>query len=96
MVVSRADLVEKVKAAVKEKDVISNAATERYVNAVFDTIKAEVAAGNEVIIKNFGTFKTVNRAERTARNPRTGETITVPATKTPKFTAGAGFKAAVK
>jgi DNA-binding protein HU-beta len=43
----------------------------------------------------FGTFKSTKRAARTGKNPKTGETIKIPATTVPKFTAGAGFKLAV-
>lgn len=94
-VVNKTDLIEKVKASVPNKDVVSNASLKRIVDAVFDSIKGEVVAGNEVLIKNFGTFKTVDRAEREARNIKTGELIKVPAHKSVKFSAGSDFKKSV-
>ena len=94
-VVNKADLVEKVKAGVKDKDVVSGASLQRIVDAVINGIKDEVIAGNEVIIKNFGTFKAVDKSAREARNPKTGEIVKVPARKGVKFSAGTGFKNAV-
>ncbi len=66
------------------------------VDAVFDTIKALVAAGETVTVKGFGTFKTIDKAEKTARNPRTGETITVPARRAVRFKPSPDFKDGVK
>lgn len=60
---------------------------------VFEIIKSEVAAGNEVVIKKFGTFRLLDKAERKGRNPRTGEEITIPACKMPHFRASGAFKA---
>lgn len=92
---NRAELVDAVIASAKETDVVSKAQAERMVVAVFDTIKATVASGDEVAIANFGTFKSVSKKETTARNPQTGETIKVPAKTAPKFVPGKGFKDAV-
>ena len=66
--------------------------TANILNTAFEIIKAEIAAGNEVRIHNFGTFKISERAEREGRNPRTGETINIPAHKFPKFTPSKYFK----
>ncbi|MGU9962247.1 MAG: HU family DNA-binding protein, partial [Candidatus Puniceispirillales bacterium WSBS_2018_MAG_OTU23] len=52
-------------------------------------------SGNDVRIVGFGTFSVSNRAATTGRNPRTGESIAIPASKQPKFKAGAPLKAAV-
>jgi DNA-binding protein HU-beta len=65
------------------------------VNAVLDTIQKTVAEGDKVAITGFGVFEKSERAARTARNPATGATINVPASKVPKFRAGADFKALV-
>ena len=65
------------------------------VNEVFDTIKNTLVAGEKVAIAGFGSFEVVERAARTARNPRTGEEIAVPASKAPKFKAGKALKDAV-
>jgi DNA-binding protein HU-beta len=70
------------------------------VDALFDTDKGIIAKslrkGNRVQITGFGTFETKKRKARTGRNPRTGETIKIAATKTPGFRAGKGLKDAVK
>ena len=58
-------------------------------------IMESVGKGDAVSLIGFGTFSQGERAERMARNPRTGEAIKIPATKTVKFTAGKGFKDAV-
>ena len=55
-----------------------------------------LARGGEVAIIGFGTFKTSDRAERMGRNPQTGEAITIPASRAPKFSAGKALKDAVK
>ena len=51
-----------------------------------------LAAGDKIQIAGFGTFEVRERAAKTARNPRTGETIDVPACKVPAFKAGKGLK----
>lgn len=58
----------------------------------FETIKAEVASGNKVDIAGFGSFQLVERAPRSSRNPKTGETIQVPAKKAVKFKVSQTFK----
>lgn len=60
--------------------------------AVVDTIIREVAKGGSVGITGFGTFEKVDRAARTGRNPRTGETVRIRKTSVPKFRAGTQFK----
>jgi DNA-binding protein HU-beta len=64
-------------------------------NAAILAIVSTVAKGGQVTLVGFGTFKSVRRAARKARNPRTGESIKVPAVTVPKFTVGATFKTAV-
>jgi len=54
-----------------------------------------LAAGDRVQLVGFGTFKVTERAEREGRNPQTGAVITIPATKTPSFSAGAELKKSV-
>ena len=54
-----------------------------------------LANGEEVTLVGFGTFKVSERAERTGRNPQTGEAITIPAHKIPTFKAGKALKEAV-
>lgn len=66
------------------------------VKALFDTIVSTVASGEEVSIHGFGSFLAVDKEARTARNPKTGEAVNVPAHKAPKFKVSSAFKAAVK
>lgn len=89
---NKTELIEKVAANVKEGDFASKAAAERAVNAVFESIKDAVAAGDSVQLIGFGTFECVERAERTGRNPQTGESLVTPAHKAVKFKAGKAFK----
>ena len=62
------------------------------VDEVFDTIKNTLASGEKVAIAGFGSFDVVERAERQGRNPKTGETITIGASKSPKFKASKALK----
>jgi len=66
------------------------------VEAVLAGITSTLAGGGSVSLVGFGTFSVTDRAARTARNPRTGEAINVPASKAPKFKAGKALKDAVK
>ena len=75
---------------------LSDHKTEKVINALFDTIKQQLADGGEVSIVGFGVFHVSERAERQGRNPKTGETLTIPATKKPGFRAGKPLKEAVK
>jgi len=65
------------------------------VDAVFDSISKSLSGGQSVSLVGFGTFSVSDRAARTGRNPRTGETINIAATRVPKFKAGKGLKDAV-
>ena len=67
----------------------------RALEAVLSTIVKTVAKKEDVQLIGFGTFKASKRAARTGQNPRTGEKLKIAAATVPKFTAGAGFKAAV-
>ena len=71
----------------------------RAVDALFGAsgvIAGALSRGQRVQITGFGTFETKHRKERTGRNPRTGQTIRITATKTPGFRAGKGLKDAVR
>src|SRR4051812_22010707 len=70
-------------------------AAEHAVDAVFDTILRAVAQGEKVALSGFGVFEKVDRAARTGRNPRTGETVKVKKTSVPKFRPGTQFKGVV-
>jgi DNA-binding protein HU-beta len=67
----------------------------RAVDEVFDIITKVLKSGDEVRLVGFGTFNVTSRAATQGRNPRTGETIQIPASKQPKFRAGKGLKDAV-
>ncbi len=66
------------------------------VEAVLDTIVNTLKSGGEVNFTGFGKFSVNERGPRQGVNPRTGERITIPGGKVPKFSAGAGLKNAVK
>jgi DNA-binding protein HU-beta len=74
---------------------LSKADATKAVDAVFDSIEKSLKSGNEVRLVGFGTFSVADRKASTGRNPRTGETIQIPASKQPKFKAGKGLKEAV-
>lgn len=69
---------------------------EEVVNAIFDGIVSTLARGEEVSIAGLGIFSVKDRAARMARNPKTGESVSVPATRVPKFRAAKALKDAVK
>lgn len=69
---------------------------EKIVDIMIDGIVNTLKKGGEVSIAGLGIFSTKTRAARQARNPRTGEAISVPAMKVPKFRAAKGLKDAVK
>jgi DNA-binding protein HU-beta len=71
---------------------VSKADASRVFNALIDTITDSLGKGEAVTIVGFGTFKVADRAERSGRNPQTGAAITIPAQKTPRFSAGKQLK----
>lgn len=85
---------ELIEATAKAAD-ISKAAADRALSAMIDAVVKAVAKGDTVTLVGFGTFKSAKRAARTGKNPKTGEPLKIAATTVPKFSAGAGFKAAV-
>lgn len=86
---------ELVKAAA-EKSGLTLKDTEKALNAITESVAAALANGEKVQLTGFGTFEVRERAAREARNPRTGETLKVEASKSPAFKAGASLKNAVK
>lgn len=74
---------------------ISKAAAGKALDTAIATITKAVTKGDQVTLIGFGSFKAAKRAARVGKNPKTGAAIKIPATTVPKFTAGAGFKAAV-
>ena len=81
--------------SVAESSGLTKADAGRAVDGVFDSIASALASGDDVRIVGFGSFSGANRAASTGRNPRTGEEIQIPASKQPKFKAGAPLKSAV-
>jgi DNA-binding protein HU-beta len=76
-----------------EEENISKSSAERVVNAVLSAISEGLKTDNGVQIIGFGTFSVVERAAREGVNPRTGEKITIPASKSIRFKAGTKLKA---
>ena len=89
---NKQDIAEKVHAVLGTTKADAERAVEAMIEAIVHTLKQ----GDEVSIAGLGIFKAQPRAARTARNPRTGETIKVAATRTPKFRAAKALKDAVK
>ena len=69
--------------------------TKKDVNAVFASVQKALVEDDKVQIIGFGTFEVRTRAARKGRNPQTGETIEIPASKNPVFKAGKALKEAV-
>ncbi len=74
----------------------TKAQAEELVDMIIDSIVSTLKKGDEVSIAGLGIFSTKTRAARQARNPRTGESIQVPAMRVPKFRAAKALKDAVK
>lgn len=70
----------------------TKATVEKIYNATFELFKEELSKGEKVSVAGFGTFKISERAARDGRNPRTGETIRIAASKSVSFKAGTELK----
>ena len=81
--------------AVVEATGVSKKDADAVIKATFDTITDAMVSGDKVQLIGFGTFETRMRGERTGKNPRTGEVVTIAACKTPAFKAGKALKDAV-
>ena len=88
---NKAELID---AVVRATD-LSKADASRATDAVLDTIAESVSKGDQVTLVGFGTFSLRERAARTGRNPQTGETIQIKASKSVGFKAGKALKDAV-
>lgn len=82
-------------AAIAEKSGLTKDQTSKALNALEATVSETLKSGGEVALVGFGTFKVSPRAERNGRNPKTGETIIIPAANVPTFKAGSKLKEAV-
>ena len=89
---SKSEFVDKVasEAGLSKKDAAAA------VDAVLSTIETTLKSGGEVTFTGFGKFHVASRGAREGRNPRTGESMQIAATKVPRFTAGSGLKKAIK
>ncbi|MBC8555562.1 MAG: HU family DNA-binding protein [Candidatus Brocadiales bacterium] len=85
---NKTELIEKIASSTS----LTKSSASSAVNLVFDTITSTLKKGNSVSIPNFGSFDVVKRKARNGRNPQTGETIKIKATKAPRFKAGKGLK----
>ena len=81
--------------ALQAKTGLAKADVTKLVNAYGEVVIEAVSKGEDVRLIGFGTFEVRERAAKTGRNPRTGETMTIPASKVPAFKAGAALKNAV-
>ncbi len=77
------------KAGIKKTD------AEKALKAFIEVVTDELKAGEKVQLVGFGTFETAERPAREGRNPRTGETMKIEASKSPKFKAGKALKDAI-
>jgi DNA-binding protein HU-beta len=89
--VNKNDLVE----AVAERTGLAKSDAARAVEAVLGAITETLKRGDAVALSGFGTFVAKDRPARTGRNPRTGESIAIPASRVPAFKAGKGLKDAL-
>ncbi|HEZ2368916.1 TPA: HU family DNA-binding protein [Neisseria meningitidis] len=85
---------ELIEAIAQEAD-ISKAAAQKALDATTNAVTTALKQGDTVTLVGFGTFYVGERAERQGRNPKTGETLTIAAAKTPKFRAGKALKDAL-
>lgn len=82
-------------AVMAEKAELTKVDTEKALVAFMDTVKEELAKGEKVQLVGFGSFEVAERAERQGRNPSTGESMVIPASRSPKFKAGKALKSAI-
>ena len=88
---NRAELI----AAMAKKADLTQKDAEKALKAFTDVVATELKNGGKIQLVGFGTFEVNERGEREGRNPRSGETVTIAASKSPKFKAGKALKDAV-
>jgi DNA-binding protein HU-beta len=86
--VNKADVVDRVAGAAG----VAKQQVEGVLDAFFDTVRSAVRSGERVGWPNFGAFSSSERKARTGRNPRTGDSVKIPAQKAIKFTPGSALK----
>ena len=89
---TKAELIDKIASGTG----LSKADSSRALDATLNSIRLALKKGQKVTLVGFGTFAVVRRKSRKGRNPRTGQVITIPAAKIPKFTSGKALKDSVK
>ena len=82
--------------AIAKSAALNKKQAEAALNAFTATVADALKNGDKVQLIGFGTFEVRERGARTGRNPQTGATIEIPASKTPAFAAGKGLKDAIK
>lgn len=82
-------------AAITKKTELSKKDAEKALKAFTDVVAEELTKGEKIQLVGFGTFEVVDRPAREGRNPKTGESMKIPASKAPKFKAGKALKEAV-
>ncbi len=85
---NKAELISKV----AEKAELSKKDADKAVSALIESVQEALKAGEKVQLVGFGSFEVRERAARKGKNPRSGEEITIPASKSPVFKAGKAFK----
>lgn len=82
-------------AVISQKSELTKKDAEKALNAFVVAVEEALVKGDKVQLIGFGTFEVHKRAARTGRNPSTGETVKIAASKVPAFKAGAGLKAKI-
>jgi DNA-binding protein HU-beta len=89
---TKAELIDKIASGAGLSKVDAGKALDTTLNSIRGALKK----GQKVTLVGFGTFSVIKRKSRKGRNPRTGDVITIPAAKVPKFTSGKALKDAVR
>ena len=89
----KSDLIDEIATSAKITKSQANVALNTFTSSIASSLKKD---GVRITLTGFGTFSTVKRKARAGRNPKTGETIKIPASRTPKFTPGKTLKDAVR
>ena len=77
---------------ISQKATVTKKQADAVLSAAVETIMEAVSEGDKVTLVGFGSFERRDRKEREGRNPKTGEKMSIPATKVPAFSAGKLFK----
>jgi DNA-binding protein HU-beta len=89
---TKAELIDKIASGAG----LSKADASRALDTTLEAIKSTLKKGQKVTLVGFGTFSVSKRKARKGRNPKTGQAINIPASKSPKFSAGKALKDAIK